>query len=52
MAQLAAVCYDPDCADYASRAISLGLQLSDPAAVVRARIFGTLATVLCTDTGW
>ncbi|WP_051574542.1 LuxR family transcriptional regulator [Mycobacterium sp. URHB0044] len=52
MAQLSAVCYDPECAEFASRAIALGEQLADPAAVVRARVFATLATVMGSDTGW
>lgn len=52
MAQLAAVCYEPECEDYAARAIALGAELPDPAAVVRARIFRALAGVLRDDTGW
>ncbi|WP_082953389.1 AAA family ATPase [Mycobacterium sp. E3251] len=52
MAQLAAVCYEAGGEDYASRAIALGTQLSDPAAVVRARIFQALAGVVRAEGGW
>jgi DNA-binding CsgD family transcriptional regulator len=52
LAQLAAVGYDPACADYAARAIKLGRQLDDPAMVVRGRCSAAVARVLTTDTGW
>jgi DNA-binding CsgD family transcriptional regulator len=52
LAQLAAVGYDPACADYAARAIALGKQLNDPAMVLRARCSAAVAKVLATDTGW
>jgi DNA-binding CsgD family transcriptional regulator len=52
LAQLAAVGYDPACADYAARATELGSQLNDPAMVIRARCSAAVARVLATDTGW
>ncbi|OBI12622.1 LuxR family transcriptional regulator [Mycobacterium sp. E2327] len=44
--------FDPACADYAARAITVGTQLGDDAAVVRARGYTALANVVRTDTGW
>ena len=52
IAELAAFGYDPACANYAARAVTLGAQLGEPALVIRARCCAALATVLCTDTGW
>lgn len=52
MTQLTAVCYAADCGQYASRAIELGTQLSDRAAVIRARIFESLSTVMSDDASW
>ncbi|MBP1823006.1 AAA family ATPase [Mycobacterium sp. OAE908] len=52
MAGLAAFGFDPACAQYAARAISLGTGLGDPVVVLRARFFAALAPVLSGDTGW
>ena len=52
MAELAAFGYDPACADYAARAITMGRELGDPAVVMRARCTPPLAAVACSDTGW
>jgi DNA-binding CsgD family transcriptional regulator len=52
MARLAAFGYDPACVDYAERAITLGIQLGDPAVVVGARCYAAMATVARSDTGW
>lgn len=52
MAGLTAVGFDPACADYASRAMSLGTQFGDRGVVLRARFFAALAPVLTTDSGW
>jgi DNA-binding CsgD family transcriptional regulator len=52
MAEQTAFGYDPACADYAARAITLGAQLGEPAMVIRGRCSAALATVLRTDTGW
>jgi DNA-binding CsgD family transcriptional regulator len=52
LAQLAAVRYDPACADYASRATVLGNQLGEPAMVIRARSSAAVARVLTADDGW
>jgi DNA-binding CsgD family transcriptional regulator len=52
MAQLAAWDHDPACIDYAARAFTLGTELGDRAAVVRARCFAAVATVTRDDTGW
>jgi DNA-binding CsgD family transcriptional regulator len=52
MAELAAFGYDPACADYAARAVTLGTQLGELSIVVRARCCAALATVLRTDAGW
>jgi DNA-binding CsgD family transcriptional regulator len=51
-AQLAADTYDPACAGYAARAIALGNELGEPAAVIRARGHAAMATVWRSDTGW
>ncbi len=52
MATLAIFSYDPACADYAARAITLGTQLDDPAVVLRARCYPPLSAVARSDTGW
>jgi DNA-binding CsgD family transcriptional regulator len=52
LAELAAFGYDPRCEEYAARAITIGRDLGDAAAVVRARGFVALARVARTDTGW
>ncbi len=52
MAEQTAFGYDPACAEYAARAITLGTQLGEPAMVIRGRCSAALATVLRTDTGW
>jgi len=52
MAGLAAFGFDPACAKYAARAISLGTELGDSVVVLRARFFAALAPVLSGDTGW
>ncbi|OBA73720.1 LuxR family transcriptional regulator [Mycobacterium sp. 1554424.7] len=52
MAQLAAWDHDPSCVDYAERAFTLGTELGDRAAVVRARCFAAVSTVARGDTGW
>ncbi|SPM29657.1 ATP-, maltotriose-and DNA-dependent transcriptional regulator MalT, partial [Mycobacterium terramassiliense] len=44
--------FDPACADYAARAISVGTELGDDAVVARARGYTALANVVRTDTGW
>ncbi|ORV81504.1 LuxR family transcriptional regulator [Mycobacterium interjectum] len=44
--------FDPACADYAARAISVGAELGDDAVVARARGYTALANVVRTDTGW
>ncbi|HZQ33851.1 MAG TPA: AAA family ATPase [Mycobacterium sp.] len=51
-ALLAAHTYDPTCASYAIRAITLGNELGEPAVVIRARGSAALGTVLRSDTGW
>jgi hypothetical protein len=51
-AQLAAHTYDPACAGYAARAITLGSELGEPAVVIQARGSAALATVWGSDTGW
>ena len=52
MATLAIFSYDPACADYAARAITLGTELGDPGVVLRARCYPPLAAVARSDTGW
>ena len=52
MATYSALSYDPACADYAARAITLGTQLDQPAVVMRAGFYAALSTVLRTDIGW
>jgi DNA-binding CsgD family transcriptional regulator len=51
-AQLAAHTYDPACAGYAARAVTLGRELGEPAVVIRARGSAALGTVWRSDTGW
>ncbi|WP_313959948.1 helix-turn-helix transcriptional regulator [Mycobacterium deserti] len=52
LTELAAVSYDPQCDEYAARAITLGTTLGDTSVVVRARCHRALSTVSRTDTGW
>jgi DNA-binding CsgD family transcriptional regulator len=52
MAGLAAFGFDPACADYAARAVTLGTQLGDRAVVVRARCFAAMAIVQGSESGW
>jgi DNA-binding CsgD family transcriptional regulator len=52
MAGLSAFAFDPECDEYATRAVALGNELGDRAVVVRARFFALLAIVLRTDSGW
>jgi DNA-binding CsgD family transcriptional regulator len=52
MAELAVYGFDPAAADYAVRAITVGEQLGDEAAVLRARGVAALVSVLCDNTGW
>jgi DNA-binding CsgD family transcriptional regulator len=52
LAQLAVDTYDPGCAGYAARAITLGRELDEPAVVVRGRCHAAMATVVRNDTGW
>jgi DNA-binding CsgD family transcriptional regulator len=52
MAHLAAVGYDPACAEYAARAITLGTQLGDRAVVLRARGYAAMTTVFRSSAGW
>jgi hypothetical protein len=52
MARLGALGYDPACADYAARAVTLGAQLDDPAVVVGARCYLAIAAVARSDGGW
>lgn len=51
-AQLAADTYDPACAGYAARAISLGRELGEPAVVIRARCHAAMVSVWHSDSGW
>ncbi len=44
--------FDPACADYAARAITIGTQLGDDAVAIRARGYTALANLVRTDTGW
>jgi DNA-binding CsgD family transcriptional regulator len=44
--------FDPACADYAARAITVGTRLGDDAVVIRARGYTALANLVHTDTGW
>jgi hypothetical protein len=52
LAQVSTYTYDPRVAEYADRAITLGIQLGEDAVVLRARGYAALATVLFTNTGW
>lgn len=52
MAEQALWNFDPECDDYAARAIAVGTQLGDDAAVARARGYTALAHVVRNDTGW
>ncbi len=53
MAEIGVLGFDPAAvADYAARAITVGAQLGDDAAVLRARGSAALASVLRTDAGW
>jgi DNA-binding CsgD family transcriptional regulator len=52
MAFLSMMRYDPACADYAARAIVLGNQFGDPAVVIRARCYISMAAVQRSDSGW
>jgi DNA-binding CsgD family transcriptional regulator len=52
MAELSFLAYDPACADYAARAITLGTQLELPAVVVKAGYYAALSAVVRTGRGW
>jgi len=52
MVHLTAVSYDPACSSYAQRAITLGVQLGDPAIVMRSRCFTALYSIWSEGTGW
>ena len=52
LAYLAALRYDPACAEYAARAITLGTELGEPAVVLRARGYAAMATVWRGDSSW
>ena len=52
MAEFSVLSFEPAAADYAARAITVGIQLGDDAVVVRARGSAALARILRTDTGW
>jgi DNA-binding CsgD family transcriptional regulator len=49
---LCVLSYDPACAEYASRAIKLGVEINDPGVVMSARCLLALASVLQGGTGW
>ncbi|MBW0014865.1 AAA family ATPase [Mycobacterium sp.] len=52
MAELSFLAYDPACADYAARAITLGNQLNLPAVVIKAGYYAALSAVVRTGVGW
>lgn len=52
MAQLSTFAYDPAAAEYADRAVSLGVKLDDDAVVFMARSHAALDRVFRADTGW
>ena len=52
LAEIAAFGYDPAAERYAARAIALGTELGEPGAVIRARCYAAVSTVLRTDSGW
>lgn len=52
MAELSMMAYDPECAEYAARAITLGNQLELPAVVMKANYYAALLKVLRTRAGW
>lgn len=52
MAQVCVWGFDPIFADYADRALAVGMQLGDDVTVALTRGFAALARVLRTDTGW
>ncbi len=52
MAHISALALDPVCARYAASALNLGIELADPAVVVRARGYAALTAVFSSGTGW
>ena len=52
MAHISALALDPVCARYAAGALNLGIELADPAVVVRARGYAALTAVFSSGTGW
>ncbi len=52
VAEMASLGYDPQSAEYAERAITMGTQLGDPAVVLRARGSSALTRVMHCDAGW
>jgi DNA-binding CsgD family transcriptional regulator len=52
MAELSFLAYDPACADYAARAITLGNRLDLPAVVIKAGYYAALSAVVRTGVGW
>ena len=52
MAELAASTCDPRCRGYATRAITIGIEIGDQAVVTRGRAAAAMARVLTDGTGW
>ncbi|MGA9491857.1 MAG: AAA family ATPase, partial [Mycobacterium sp.] len=52
MAHISALALDPVCARYAASALNLGIELADPAMIVRARGYAALTVVFSSGTGW
>ncbi len=52
MAELSWLAYDPACADYAARAITLGNRLDLPAVAIKARFYAALSALVRTGAGW
>jgi DNA-binding CsgD family transcriptional regulator len=52
MAELSMMAYDPACAEYAARAITLGNQLDLPAVAIQANYYAALFRVVRTGVGW
>jgi DNA-binding CsgD family transcriptional regulator len=52
MAHIAALGLNPECAEYAARALQLGNDFGDAAVVIRARGYAALTRVFTNGTGW
>ncbi|BBX48429.1 AAA family ATPase [Mycobacterium cookii] len=52
MAHISALALDPVCARYAASAVTLGVELADPAIGIRARGYLALTAVFSSGTGW